>query len=154
MLKKLRPWFVTFVLITVLVMGADLKEKTGTTLLSSIASWDSQGAGGTETNLYTVPIGKTCIVTHVVIRTASASMATSVVTLGTAGGTCDEFRGDTTLTNVDGTTKYAVIYQDANTRNTPDGGVLVAAGSIFAIEVTTADADGGTATIDVFGYLF
>ena len=132
---------------------ADLKEK-GIALLATKTGWDSQGVAGTETTLYTVPVGKTCVVTHVVIHTVSASMATAVVTLGTIGGNCDQFRGDTTLTNLDGTTKYAVIHQQATTRNTPDGGVVIAAASSFGIEVTTADADGGTATIDVFGYLY
>ena len=132
---------------------ADLKEK-GIALLATKTGWDSQGVAGTETTLYTVPVGKTCVVTHVVIHTVSASMATAVVTLGTIGGTCDQFRGDTTLTNLDGTTKYAVIHQQATTRNTPDGGVIIAAASSFGIEVTTADVDGGTATIDVFGYLY
>ena len=155
MLKKsMLPWLLCLVLVTVLVMAADLKEKTGATLLSSTAAWDSQGGAGTETALYTVPTGKTCVVTHVVIHTASASMATSVVTLGIAGGSTDEFRGDVTLTNVDGTTKYAIIHQQASTRDTPDGGVLITAAAVFAIEVTTADADGGTATVDVFGYIF
>lgn len=132
---------------------ADAKEK-GIMLLSSTAAWNSQGAATTETELYTVPTEKVCVVTHVVIHTCSASMATAVVTFGKTGGDCDEFRGDVTLTNLDGTTKYAVIHQQASTRDTPDGGVLLTAAQIFGIEVTTADADGGTATIDVFGYLY
>ncbi len=35
MCKKLRPWFVTFILLTVLVLGADLREKTAVSLLST-----------------------------------------------------------------------------------------------------------------------
>ena len=132
---------------------ADAKEK-GIMLLSSTAAWSSQGAAGTETALYVVPTGKVCVPTHVVMHTISASMATAVVTFGTTDGDCNEFRGDTTLTNLDGTTKYAVIHQQAATRDTPDGGVLLTAAQSFGIEVTTADADGGTATIDVFGYLY
>lgn len=132
---------------------ADAKEK-GICLLKSTASWSSQGAAGTETALYVVPTGKTAIITHVVLRTISASMATCVVTFGATGGSCDEFRGNVTLTNLDGTTKYAVIHMQDSTRNTPDGGVILAAAASFGIEVTTADADGGTATIDVFGYLY
>ena len=131
---------------------SDLKE-ISFGLLATKTAWDSQGTAGTETVLYTVPTGKKCYVTHVVMHTVSASMATAVVTFGTTGGTCDQFRGDTTLTNLDGTTKYAVIHQQATTRNTPDGGVVIAAASSFGIEVTTADADGGTATIEVFGFL-
>jgi hypothetical protein len=90
----------------------------------------------------------------VVMRTVSASMATAVVTFGKGGGTAEEFRGDVTLTNLSGTTKYAIIHQQDSTRNTPDGGLILAAGETFVIEVTTADADGGTATIDTFGFLY
>ena len=134
-------------------MSASGKEKM-IGLLSTTASWSSQGAAGTETSLYVVPTGKICVPMFVVMRTVSASMATAVVTFGKTGGSCDEFRGDVTLTNLDGTTKYAIIHQQDTTRNTPDGGLLLTAAQVFGIEVTTADADGGTATIDVFGYLY
>ena len=132
---------------------ADAKEKT-IGLLSSIATFDSQAVAGTELDLYTVPIGKVCIPMFVVVHSADASMATCVITLGVGDGDCNEFRGDVTLTNVDGTTKYAIIASQDSVRNTPDGGVMLTAGKIFALEITTADADGGTATVDTFGYIF
>ena len=124
------------------------------TRLASVPSWSSQGAAGTETSLYTCPTGKVALITHVIMRVISASMATCVVTFGSITGDVNQFRGDTTLTNLDGTTKYAVIHMQAGTRNTPDGGTLVTAGTSFGVEVTTADADGGSATIDVFGMLY
>lgn len=132
---------------------ADLKEKA-VALLNSVAGFDSQAVAGTELALFTVPTGKICVPMFVVIRTVSASMATCVVTFGVGGGNCDEFRGDVTLTNLDGTTKYAIIAMQDLVRNTPDGGVLLTAGETFSVEITTADADGGTATIDVFGFLY
>ena len=66
------------------------------TLLESTAAVDLNGAGGTETSLYTVPTGKTCIVTHIVLRNMSADAANAVVTFGKTGGTCDDWRGDQT----------------------------------------------------------
>ena len=132
---------------------ADAKEKT-IGLLSSVATFDSQAVATTELPLYTDPTGKICIPMFVVIHSADASMATCVITLGTAGGSCDEFRGDVTLTNIDGTTKYAIIASQDTVRNTPDGGVVLTAAEVFALEITTADADGGTATVDTFGYIF
>lgn len=132
---------------------ADAKEKC-IALLGSVALWASSGTAATETVLYTVPTGKVCVPMFVVIRSPSASMATCVITLGKGGGSCDEFRGDVTLTNVSGTTKYAIIHSQDSTRNTPDGGLLLTAGQTFSIEITTADADGGTATVDAFGFLY
>jgi len=132
---------------------ADAKEKT-IALVSTVTGWDSTGAAGTETALFTVPTGKTFIPMFVVMRTCSKSLATAQVTFGATGGTCDEFRGDVTLTPLDGTTKSAIIASQDSTRNTPDGGVIMAAAAVFGIEVTVADADGGTATIDTFGFLY
>ncbi len=135
---------------------ADLRE-SGITRVSTVAAWSSQGVANTQTDLYTVPTGKVFVPMFVVIRTVSASMATCVITLGLkagAGAACNEFRGDVTLTNLTGTTKYAIIHQQDTTRNTPDGGLLLTAAQVFAVEITTADADGGTATIDTFGYIY
>lgn len=130
----------------------DAKTK-GIMLLSSTASCDLDAANGTEKLLYTVPIGKTAIITHVVIRTLSASAANAVVTFGVTG-TCEEWRGDQTLSALDGTTKYVVLYSDQGTNDTPEGGILFTAGVGFYMEITTKHGSAVTATIDVFGYLF
>ncbi len=131
---------------------ANLKEKA-LTLLSSTASVDLDAANGTEKLLYTVPTGKTAIVTHVVIRSLSASAASAVVTLGVTG-TADEWRGDQTLSALDGTTKYVVLYCDQGTNDTPEGGILFTSGVGFFLEITTKHGSSVTATIDVFGYEF
>ncbi len=56
---------------------SDAKEKT-LALLSSTATVNLDAANGTEKLLYTVPVGKTAIVSHVVIRTLTASAASAV----------------------------------------------------------------------------
>ena len=122
--------------------------------LSSSASVDLDGTPGTETSLYTVPASKTCIVTHIKIRTLSASAASAVVTFGKTGGSCDEFRGDQILSGLDGTTKYTVIYLDQGTNDTPEAGVMLNAADVVGVEITTAHGSAVTCTIDVFGYLF
>ena len=140
---------------------ADAKEK-GIALLSRTLTVDLDAANGTETSLYTVPTGKTCIVTHVVMHTFSdiASDAPAVVTFGATGGSCDEWRGDQTLTNIAtggvGTcTDYAVMYLDQGTSDTPDAcTTMFTAGTVFGIEITTKNGVAVTCTVDVFGYLF
>jgi len=131
----------------------DLKEKS-IGLLNSTAAVDLNGAPAAETTLYTVPVGKTAIITHVVIRTLSASAASAVITLGQTSGACDEFRGDQTLSALDGVTKYVVIDNDQGTNDTPEGGILFAATTAFGVEITTAHGTAVTAVFDVFGYLF
>ncbi len=122
--------------------------------LKSTAAVNMQAAAGVEKVLYTCPDGMECIIDHVVIRELSAGCPTAVVTFGVSGGNCDEFLGDQTLTNADGATKYVTLYADQGTSQTPEGGTILTAGDEFAMEITTQDADGGTATIDVFGYLY
>lgn len=128
-------------------------QQKGISLLASIASVDLNGAGDTETSLFTVPAGYKAIIAEVVIHTLSASGASAVVTFGKTGGTCDEFRGDQTLSALDGTTKYVIVYPNQSTDGTPEGGILLVAGESFGVEITTAHGSAVTATIDTFGYL-
>ncbi len=124
------------------------------TLLGSTSGVDLNAAGATETGLFTVPTGKTCIVTHIVIRTMSADAANAVVTFGKTGGTCDELRGDQTLSGLDGTTKYTTIYLDQGTSDTPEAGAMFTAGEVVGVEITTQAGGACTCVMDVFGYLF
>lgn len=130
---------------------ADLKEK-GIALLEGNVSWDSSAANGTETTLFTCPIGKSAIVTHVIIRGAIVKDAT--ITLGVGTGSADDFLPDQTLSAMTAATSYTVLHLDQNTHDTPETGHIVLTGEIFVLEITTQDADGGTAKVDTFGYLF
>ena len=124
------------------------------TRLATVSGVDLNGSAGTETSLYTVPTGKTAIITKVIVRTASASAASAVITLGKTGGTCDEFRGDQTLTNLDATNKYIEINLDQGTNDTPEGSETFVGGTdVFGVEITTAHGSSVTAVFDVWGYL-
>ena len=120
-------------------------------LLSSTAAVDLDAANDTEALLFVVPPNKSAIVTHIVIHTLSANASAAVVTFGELGGACDEYLGDQTLSNLDGTSKYAVLTPVPNA--TPVAGVILDAGDQFGIEITTKASSACTATIDVFGYL-
>jgi hypothetical protein len=122
------------------------------TKLASVASVNLNAAADTETVLFTVPPNKTLVVTHVVIRTLSASAASAVVTLGQTGGACNEWLGDQTLSGLNGTTKYGVLQPVPNA--TTVAGTLITAGNSFGVEITTQAGGACTATFDVFGYLY
>jgi hypothetical protein len=122
------------------------------TLLKSTSNIDLNAASDTETTLYTVPTGKKCIITHVVIRNLSASAANAVITLGKTGGSCDEFRGNQILSGLNSAGKYTVIYLDQETNDTPEASIELNGGDSFGIEITTSAGSSCTVTIDVFGY--
>jgi len=130
------------------------KEKT-IALISSTASVNLAAAADTEKVLYTVPTGKTLVVTNVVLREFSADEHATppIVTLGIGGGNCDEFLGDQTI-NV--TANYAEEYLMLRPIQaaTPVTGDYVPAASSFSLEITQANGAALTCTVDVFGYLF
>ena len=128
-----------------------LKE-VAISLLSSTASCNLAATAATEKNLYTVPTGKSAVITHVVMRTFSEDCTTAVVTFGITGGAAEEFLGDTTLTGITASfaTQFVLLQKVPNA--TPVAHTILTAAQIFCMEITTAGA--GTCTIDVFGYLF
>jgi hypothetical protein len=123
------------------------------TLLESTSGVDLNGVAGTETTLFTVPVGKTAIVTHIIIRNMSADALASVVTFGKTGGACDEFRGDQTLAALSAAGKYTVIYLDQNVNDTPEAADEFDAGESVGIEITVAAGAACTCVCDVFGFL-
>lgn len=130
---------------------ADLKEKS-ISLLSSTTSCNLAATAATEKNLYVVPTGKSAIITHVAMHTFSADCTTAVVTFGIAGGACEEFLGDQTLTGITASyaTQFVLLQKVPNA--TPLAHTILTAGQTFAMEITTAGA-ASTCTVDVFGYL-
>ena len=108
--------------------------------LATVTGVDMKTGG--STTLFTVPIGKTAYITHVVIREPSASLA---------GGTDYDFTGwkqtvDLSSMTTPGT-DYIVL--DGNNTKFTD----LAAAATFQITVNTGSSAACTATIDVFGFL-
>ena len=63
----------------------------------------------------------------------------SVVTFGQSGGTCDEFLGNQTLTNISaGAVDEALVIQPIPNA-TPVAGLVLDAGEEFAVEITTQE---------------
>jgi hypothetical protein len=111
------------------------------TKLSTTTGVDMKTAGATT--LYTVPTGKTAIITGVVIRNNSASLA---------GGTDYDFTGWRQTVDLSGmtdvSTTFRVVYATENTSYT-----ATTAGTAFQITVSTGSTAACTASIDVLGYL-
>ena len=114
---------------------------------------DLNAAAGTEKKLCpAVPTGKTFVPDHIVMDEFSAACTAAVVTFGIAGGDCDEFLGDYTLTNITaGYAAEALIIRPVPNA-TPVASCLLTAGQEFAMEITTAEGSALTARVKVWGH--
>ena len=103
-----------------------------------------------KTTVYTVPTGKSAIITHVVIHSPSASLTGGTDFDIGSGANADTWRQTISLTSLTATTDYIVI---PNIAATPVKYTLEAAGAAFGIKPITGATGDTTATMDVFGYL-
>ena len=123
----------------------ELKEKA-ISLLSSTTAVD-MATTGAKTTLYTVPTGKTCYVTHIIVRDPSASMAGGVDYDFGTGASANTWLINVNLSDLTTSgTHYMVI--GGNIRHTES-----AAAATFGIYPNSGTTVACTVTIDVFGYL-
>lgn len=115
------------------------------TILSTTASVDMNTA--TATTLYTVPAGKTAVITRVVVRTASTSLTTASYSFGFNSAPFDNVIANATHTELTGNTLYTIL--PAKT-----GAAIGAAAGTFKVLMNTLQGGAATTTIDVFGYVF
>ena len=125
-------------------MAQRLKEQA-ISLLGRLNDHDVNPAPGTKTDIFTVPIAKIAIVTHVILRDCSGNMTTASLSFGFDANGLDCI-ANTTYVEIDGATKYTVIKAEV-------GAVRGAAADTFKIAVNTAQGGVMTLDIDVFGYL-
>ena len=123
----------------------DLKEKSMGLLSSTTVALDSAAA----TTLYTVPIGKRCVVTHAVL-VAGANASTSVVTIGQVGALTD-FLGAQTLSAIDAQYDATILQPIPNATSVKIESY--AAGTVIQMDVTTGNG-GATNTVYLFGFLY
>ncbi len=135
---------------------ADLFEN-GIGLLNTTTSVD-MSTNANKTILYTVPFGKRCIVTHVILRDASASLTgCDDVDFGTgaASATQNFLNTETGIGDITAATDYMTLIAVSDDYKIIDGDAAAAVDREFGIYIVDgADTGGRTATIDVFGYLF
>lgn len=143
---------------TGLTTAATLAVTTPTTveyLLSSTAAVDVSGVA--EHVLYTVPAGKTAIITKVILRSCSGTldMATDAVAQwGCNAGTHNDVIGAKTLTAPTGTSSYQILLPTASNATGNVESALCAAAAEFTMSVTTSSTTSTTCTVDTWGFLF
>lgn len=122
----------------------ELREKADTKL-ATVTGIDMNSVAATP--LFTVPEGKSCIITHIVIRNASIALSTADFGFGYAAGETDVIQHGTLGTGLTAATLYRVL-------EAKDGAVRGAAAEILKIGVDVAQGAAATMDVDVFGYLF
>lgn len=119
--------------------------------LSKTSSINMKSTG--QTTLYTVPAGKTAIITHIMVRVTSASNVTGVPII-TAGVTASwtSILASTTLTNLDATGEYVLIHVSSPSIQTAAAGVIKL--DVATAATTTGGGDTYVAEVRLFGFLF
>jgi len=129
-----------------------LKEKS-ISLLASKTLVDMKTAGATL--LYTIPTGKSCIVTHIVVHNQTASLAGGTsYSFGTNSATYDNWDSARTLAALTVTTTAQMLTPNLPADSADQVTTVALTGTEFKMVVTTGSALAATATIDVFGYLY
>ena len=132
-------------MLTVLVMGVDLKEKSASLLSTTTVDLDGDAA----TEIYVVPEGKRCVLQMGVLVLA-ADAATTDVQIGQNGAT-DDFVAVTDLGLINAAYDCCIL------QPIPAANVLLgksyAAGTSLEIEVTNQAGAAGN-TLYLFGFLY
>lgn len=102
---------------------------------------------GTAQTLYTVPAGRTAIVTHIVARLASVSLTTVSFSIGWNSTSFNDVIADATHTELTGNTLYTDLPAKA-------GAAIGAAAAVLKLKNNISQGSAATATFDVFGYLY
>ncbi len=104
-----------------------------------------------DTNLYTVPVGKEFTPFAVCISKSSGSMTTATASFGQSGAKTD-FLATQTLTGLNAAGD-AVWCRPPGHATVPVGIVTYTAGEIFVIDHVVAQSAAMTADVSVFGFL-
>ena len=127
----------------------DLKEIFAP--LAQNVAVDLNGAPAAETVLYTIPAAKIGMPAFLILHGFSAACGTAVITVGKSGGSCDEFLGDQTLTNIAAAGDYLILMPIPH--GTAKKLVEFAAAEEITIEITTAEGGALACEADVYGRL-
>ena len=125
---------------------ADLKEKSVSLLATVTVPLNADGV----TTLYTVPVGKRCVLTQVTLVAGADAGATTTIQVGATGATTD-FIPNNTLSNLDAAYDVVVLQPVPNT--TPLKNKSYAASTVIQASVGS-NSGGATNTAYVFGTLY
>lgn len=122
--------------------------------MGTVEDVDLNAAAGTELVMYTCPTGKKFLPLCVIAYDFNEAIDEVVITFGKIGGSCDEFLGDQTLTNITAGFANEPLTMQPIPNATPVTGLIINAGESFGMEITTPETTGsGTScTLSVFGF--
>lgn len=119
--------------------GGELRES-----MLSTTTLINMNSGATQV-LYTCPTGKTCVVTKVIVRNASASLTTASYSF--QWNTADDVIVNATHTELTSSTLYTQLLPKV-------GAAVGSTGATFDVLMNTLQGSGATTTMDVFGYTY
>lgn len=123
---------------------AELKESAITLLASGTVDLEN---GDGKTTVYTVPLGKEAIITHVIIKKPTASLAGGTDFDIGDGANADTWKTTINLSSLTAATDCIVIFPTAKF-------TIFDAGDEFGIKTATGATADAQATMEVFGYEF
>lgn len=100
----------------------------------------------TPTALYTVPTGRSVIITSVTVHNASTSLTTASYSFGFNSAAFNNVIADATHTELTGSTLYTIL-------NAKAGAKVGVAADVLKVLMNTLQGGAATTTMDVFGYL-
>lgn len=100
----------------------------------------------TKSTIYTVPSGKSLVVTKVVVRNASTSLTTASFGFG-FNANADDVVASALHTELTGSTLYTLIHPKV-------GAIRGAAADVFGLKCSIAQGSAATADVDLFGFFY
>jgi hypothetical protein len=125
---------------------ANLKEKSISLLSTTTVSL----AADADTTLYTVPVGKRCVLECAVLVAGADAGATTTISIGADGAETD-FIPANTLSNIDAQYDVAILRPVPNTTTLKSKSY--AAGTVIQAQVAS-QSGGATNTLYLFGFLY
>ncbi len=123
------------------IVGASLSE----TLLASAAAVDLNTA--TASTIFTVPTGKSAVITKFVIRLASTSLTTVSFSIGYESTTFANVLANATHTELTGNTLYTVLLAKT-------GAKVGTTTQLLKLLCNTLQGGSASATVDTYGYVY
>lgn len=125
-------------------IDGNITQSNGERMLSSTDSVNLNTTN--KTTLFTVPAGKSCVITRVVVRAASTNLTTASFGFGFNANA-----DDVDASSVHATLTGATIVDSILPLT---GAVRGAAADAFGVKCSIAQGAPATVSVDVFGYLY
>lgn len=127
------------------VIASNGLQQGGETLLASNALVDLNTA--TASTIYTVPTGKSAVITRIVLRLASTSLTTVSISIGFNSASFNDIIANAAHTELTGNTLFTSLLAKI-------GAKIGTSAQALKLLCNTLQGGAATCTVEVFGYLF